>query len=281
MTRDELLVFLARCVRDRLITERRAAELLLAFDNGTLNPAELPEQEDSNLLPVLLLSTALLMRLLRRFGYSTRQPLVIPHVAVGALKEALRLEFQARARVLAATLAGTDNIAAWQAAMANLIKQNMIENAIVGAGRALSAAEVVGLEHLALEQMAFLARFADEIALSRMMGAMMSEAMIGARSELYGRMGLALSSYFTEQAGDYGPGWIVEYQAHDDENTCSACLAAEGEYLPTEGPQIGEVCYGGMRCRCSRIARYDPVAYARLTGEPIVRTTARRTVRAA
>lgn len=269
MTRAEFLQFLTRVVRDGIITERQAAEFLLAFEHGTLDPSDLPtEQEDSDLAPVILLATAALVAIIRNLGYSASEiRLVIPDAIQTGLKEALRADFKTRSLARALQLERTGNIASWQRSMGNLIKRNVIENAMAGAGRALTPSEIVALRPMIVEQMAFLGRFADKIALGKVTGKPMSVGAIAARAETYGRMGLAVESFFGELAADYGAGWIVEYRAMDDLHTCSNCIAAEGIYLPTEGPQIGEVCFGGMRCRCSREVRYDPAAYAGLVGE--------------
>jgi hypothetical protein len=267
MTRAELLAFLTRCVRDGVITTRRAAELLLAFDNGTLDPVDLPtEQEDSDLVPVLLLATAALIALLHRLGYSVEQLLVIPAAAQDALKEALRVEFQVRSRALARLLQQSGDVNAWQSGMADLVKRNIVESAIVGAGRILTPAELAFLQPAAEEQLAFIARFADRIALQEMVNAPLSEAQIAARSETYGRTGLAVVALFNELSGDFGPGWVASYIALDDRGTCSNCHGAQGDYEIGSGPMPGEICFGGMRCRCRREVRFDPAAYARLTG---------------
>lgn len=270
MTHDQLLAFLIRCVRDRVITERRAAELLLAFDRGELDPADLPEdQEDSNLIPILLLSTSLLIRLLRGLGYSVEQPLVIPASATEGLKEALRLEFQQQARRLAAVLQASGDVNAWQSGMADLIKRNMVENAMVGAGRTLTPEELGMLQPAADEQMAFLARFADRIALDDMLGDPMSEAEIGARSVLYGKAGITAGAVFDEMTANRGTGWVYYYISRDDFSTCSPCLAAEeaGPYLEGQGPYPGDVCLGGGYCRCVRQAVYDVGIALELEGE--------------
>ncbi len=267
MTRTELLAFLTRVVGDGLITERRAAELLLAFDNGTLDLDGLPEEEDDDLFLVIPFVIGLLVILLRRLGYAANpRRLIIPDAAKAALREALRTEFQLRTRALAAALHRSGDVRAWQHGMAELIKRNLVENAIVGAGRNLTALELSQMTPMAQEQLAFLARFADAIALGRVTDNPMSFAAIAARSDLYGRMGIAFNAFFEELSGDYGPGWVVQYIAIDDRGTCSACHGAQGLYLPSEGPMPGEICFGGMRCRCRRELRFDPGAYARLTG---------------
>jgi hypothetical protein len=281
MTHDQLLVFVTRCVRDKVITERRAAELLLAFDRGKLDPADLPEdQEDSDLIPILLISTSLLIRLLRNLGYSVKQPLAVPASATQGLKEALREEFKQQSRRLASTLALSGDVNAWQSGMADLIKRNMVENAIVGAGRMLTVDELALMQPAADEQMAFLARFADRIALGELNKKQfeihpaavakderpMSFEAIANRAEMYGRAGLALNSLFEEISGEFGTGWVVDYIALDDQSTCSACSGAQGSYLPESGPFPGDICFGGMRCRCRREVRFDPAAYAELTG---------------
>jgi hypothetical protein len=283
MTREQLLEFLTRVVRDRRITERQAAELLLAFDEGRLDPADLPEeQEDDDLIIVLPWVVAALVILLRRLGYPANpQRLIIPPVAREALQEVLRAEFQVRSRALAAILHRTGDINAWQKGMADLIKRNMIESATVGAGRILTLAELRALEPMAEEQMAFLARFADRITIGNLMKKQfainpdsvpanirpMTFEAIAARSELYGRMGISFNAFFNELAAGYGPGWIVDYISMDDGGVCSNCIDNElrGPYLPNSGPFPAENCYGGSRCRCRREARFDPVAYARLT----------------
>ena len=269
MTRADLLQFLVRCVRDSILTERQAAELLQAFDEGTLDPADLPtQQEDSDLAPVILSATAALVAIIRRLGYPVSEiRLIIPDVVQTGLKEALRADFTARSRAIALQLERTGNVAAWQRSMGNLIKRNVVENAIAGAGRALTPSEIAALRPMIQEQMAFLGRFADKIALGKVTGKPMSTGAIAARAETYGRMGLAVESFFKEASGDFGFGWVAEYIAVDDGGTCGPCHAAQGDYLSGEGPHPGELCFGGMRCRCHREMRYDPASYTRLTGE--------------
>lgn len=110
-------------------------------------------------------------------------------------------------------------------------------------------------------QLAFLSRFADQIGSGRL-----SDAQVEERSKLYAGEGRAI---YYEQAGKLNnqPGNVEDYVAVDDKNTCGPCEAAEANspYLPGSGPMPGRVCLGRGYCRCTRVLRYDPQAYLRLT----------------
>lgn len=116
----------------------------------------------------------------------------------------------------------------------------------------------------AQEQAGFLARFADEVAVSALLGRPLSPEAVAARSALYGGAGRA-EFYRGKEIGQTG-GWVIEYHARDDRHTCTPCLEAEeaSPFLPGEGVFPGAVCRGRGRCRCRRVPRFDPITYDRL-----------------
>lgn len=276
MTRDRFIDFLVRSVRDHLIDEARAIELLREFDAGTLNLDELPQGSDGNedeksaVLPLIpwLISIGLVSSLIKQAPLETQ--IRLTGTALGRAPESLRLllrdllreEFKKESARLAIA-----NLADWQRGMANLIRRNAIQQRMVGAGRLLTMSEIAEVEQGVGRQLAFLSRFADEVALAKAAGEELSEEYIASRSTLYGGNGYA--EFFKGEEAELRAttdlsNWVYYYTSVDDDGTCGPCLAAEaaGPY-GSDSPYIpypGEVCLGGARCRCSLQAVYDPAA---------------------
>lgn len=134
---------------------------------------------------------------------------------------------------------------------------------MLGAGRGLTASELAVVDARVRAQLAYLSRFADEVALRRLDEvplAPLSEEAVGARLSLYG--GEARASFYAARERDAAGGYVVDYVAADDGGTCSPCLRAmiNSPYLPddVDTPYPGRVCRGRGRCRCRRELRYAP-----------------------
>src|SRR5262249_40880695 len=137
--------------------------------------------------------------------------------------EALQLDFQRAARELAAKVTQDGDIRAWQQGMARIIAQDMLEARILGAGRLLTAAELAEMDTQMMSQITYLNRFADQVRAGIIGDNPMSEAMIGARSELYDR---ARGQFYRGLESDQiGTGFVEDYIARDDNSTCGPCEA--------------------------------------------------------
>ena len=272
MTRDEFIDLLARLVADGDLTELDAQDLLAQFDAGEITdvPSVLPASEairepsDDNtglaIVALLILLTSRRQTVLRRFA-----PITSLNLA-----NAIQDTFASRVTALAGRLATGDLVLAqWQRTMLDEVEQHVLQQMFLANGReVLTAAQQARLRTIVAEQGAYLQRFADQAALRIGQGTPFTEGYIANRSALYGGVGRGEFFRSSEEAADHGSGWVYDYDAVDDRNTCDPCFSAEqaGPYLAGEGPYPGSVCLGGGRCRCRRVARYDPAAYARLGG---------------
>lgn len=262
MDRAAFLAFLARAAADPNIrlTEEEAASLLAAFDRGEIDARHVP----------LALPDAV--------RGVTREDLERAALTVAALgllrgrrergRDRLRGRFIIEARAYAGAVASGDlTVAEWQGLSSDVTRDYTVEMAVLGAGSLAAALTLLpSLNRSVQEQTAYLSRFADGVAAGSLLGMAWSVGAIAARAALYA--GAGYGWFFRAQEASQGRvGYVVDWRAHDDDRTCQACLAAErdGPYLVGEGPMPGSVCYGGGRCRCTREARYDPDAYARLT----------------
>lgn len=178
--------------------------------------------------------------------------------------------------------AGRVSVADWQDRQRKLNAGALAAMAALGNSRGTVALQerVTRSEQ---EQAAYLQRFADQVSGGKLTAPLLDGQIIGngalllwaawtaaylaRRAASYSGAGRGVFFAAMESDGDgTGPGWIVRYDAVDDSSTCSACLDAQGYYLPGDGPMPGDVCYGGGACRCERVPVYDPVIYAQLTG---------------
>lgn len=191
-------------------------------------------------------------------------------VARAAQRERLQNQFEKQVAGLAKSVARGDiKVAVWQQRMADAISNHSLRQAALGRGATMSKAEAIRFSNERIRpQLAFLQRFADEIALGKATGEPLTAAQIASRAALYAGDGRA--AWFQEhERRDARPGYVAKYRARDGGGTCSNCLAAVGTYLPGEGVQPGEACKGKGRCRCTRELVLDPAAYQRLTGTVI------------
>lgn len=274
MNRQAFIHLLSRLVADQELTEDQARKLVAQFDAGTL-PAEwqLPldsdvairgrkeENEAVALALLLLLLSGQHVKLRPGMSYYTAERMA------SMVQDAFAVLVLAYARMLAA---GEKNLADWQATMLDAIEQHVIQQMMLGNGQPrLTDEQRTELDAIMLEQSAFLGRFADLNALGMAVDSLSEEA-IARRSRSYG--GVARGAFFLAFSvaalarGDAGAGWVDEFVARDDRGTCGPCHAAQGFYLPGQGPMPGIVCLGRDNCRCQRIPRYLPNEYARLTG---------------
>lgn len=192
-------------------------------------------------------------------------------VAVRAVfREKLQSQFEKQSAGLARSVAsGKLTTAQWQQRMADAISNHSLRQAALGRGATMSKAEAIAFSNARIRpQLAFLQRFADELALAQATGKPLTAAQIAARSSLYAGDGRA--AWFQEyEKRNARTGYVVKYRARDDGGTCGPCIAAQGSYLPGEGEYPGSVCKGKGRCRCTRELVLDPAAFAALTGSAV------------
>lgn len=257
MTRDELIDLLSRLVFDGVITEDDAVAILAQFDRG-----ELPEDWQLPLAPVDVLAYGEDSRLVIAISAASgilaqvQTPIPEPDILQDMFDDTVT-------QIVQQLFSGALSLGAWQGSMAQTIVQNMILQSLAGSrGLGLPASAQQALQTSILTQLAFLSRFADQIAPGGY-----SLAYVTNRALSYGGIGRAVF-YAAREEADYGQasGYVVDYIARDDGATCSRCSDASrgGPYLPGSGPMPGEVCLGRNSCRCRREVRYDPSAYARL-----------------
>lgn len=249
MTAAEYSAMLARAVRAGRLTSEQAEQLAGRY--ARIDPASLPLPPAQALRP---LSADDIRRGQRDAGAGGE-----------AVRERLQDRFEDQRAVAAEGL--TDGaIRVWhEGFQADLLAY------LSGQGLAAdpSLDDLRPLAQTADTQLAFLARFAESLAIAALLGALPSAPSIAARSQLYSGAGRALW-YVRWEARFNGPGVVIDYISVDDRGTCQPCLDAEasGPYLMGQGPMPGAVCRGRGRCRCDRTSRYDLAAYQRLIGRP-------------
>lgn len=303
MARPELLRMLARLLEEAKITLEEAAAVLRAFDAGTLTAVDLPLPAGEAMPEVTAAVAAEAFRRLaarpsvQRAGRVVldRQTITIPSergriqisaeiVAdfeearrLGAERTAARRAAKAAAEIVAekgaqeavvgAGQAARVQVAAWQRAEAERIRDHILEQATLGKGSALSADDLREVEAVVREQMAYLRGFSEEIAARQAVGRPISEKAIAARLRMYD--GAAQGQFWTrKEAREDEPGYVYDYVSRDTTGTCDRCLDADrsGPYLAGQGPIPGVVCRGRGLCHCERRRRWAPEEYRRLTG---------------
>lgn len=291
--RRALADLLARLVTDGEITEEQAIQIYLSVaDDGSLldNALPLPPYEGIANPPVdedwpgvlwLLLATAIGLAP-GRAGVPQAIDFAPLSVRMDAADRLQDWHTDAAMRLARDLSAGRLTVATFQRELRTLNNQHNAAQVMLGAGSRYPRMAAALSEQLTL-QAAFLQRFADQIggrlaaARAGLAGfAPLSMGQIAERAALYGGIGRTLffQSFEAQRQIDTGAGWVIYYQAREDANTCSRCLAAQGYYLPGQGPYPGQVCLGRHHCRCRRITVYDPARYAELTGLPTVGTAA-------
>lgn len=163
-----------------------------------------------------------------------------------------------------------DGLRRWQTAMRGAIRGDILTFAELGKGAPLDQADLRRLQPAIQRQMAHLQRFAEEIAAKREAGNPMSEDQVRARLRMYS--GDALSEYYRAAEAGLDDGFVVRYDAIDDNRTCMPCIEAEegSPYLPGRGPFPGaDTCLGRGHCRCTRIPEFSPQEAERLRSQRV------------
>lgn len=278
MSRAEFLDYLSRAVAEEWISVGEAQDLLAAYDAGTLDLMALPMPLPVALAPTtpeegeeawlaLLVFGALALFLIGAPLVPTRLPPLAAAERLG-VSEALKTEFGETVGRHATEVAKNRNILVWQQGMETSVRDHLLQQAQLGAGRPLTPSELATLDRKIREELGALARFAEEQSAKQIAGRPLSEGAIRSRSQLYAGTGQA--TYYQQAEAGAGAGVVVDYISRDAPTTCSPCLRAqnEGPYLPGDSasPYPGSVCLGRGRCYCRRVERYDPAAYERLAG---------------
>lgn len=177
--------------------------------------------------------------------------------ARGQLRDGEQEAYAGQVRQLAEMLERTGNVRAWQLGMQVALIDHLAKQTLLGSGRKLRKAEKERIADVVKVQTAYLARFADEVALRRLIGEPLSTTTIAQRAALYAGAGRA--AWFRGSEADADRHVVYDYLSRDDGHTCTPCVQAEerGPYLPGVGPMPGEACWGTYRCRCRRAARID------------------------
>jgi hypothetical protein len=278
---NRLIDLLAQLTADGEITEEQAAGILLNWQTLTGLETILPlpmaegireeEIDDDMILAILIAVLGARARGARRpadiyarLAPQYRRPVI----------DMIQDYHATQAGDLAEDLAaGRLSIEDWQRRVRTLNQSVTRAMAELGAGRDLRGMRD-RLTAIQRTQAAYLQRFAEQIAARRLIAANpqlfptgaagLTVNQIAARVRLYTGAGRALFFEGAEQDRQGDAGWVIRYEARDDPDTCSPCSAAEGYYLPGEGPYPGDVCLGAGNCRCVRFAVFAPDVYARL-----------------
>lgn len=282
ISRDAFLALLVRLLEDEAISEAQAEILLEQFDAGEIPPLFPPLSPETVergiderivLAALLLLALALGQRDAAQAIGAPAAARALGRIRQIALAEQIQTAYGQEAARLAARLsAGEITLPAWQQGMGDAIRRHLIAQSAAGRG-VLGQAELVRLHGLAGEELAYLGRFADRIALGQATGQPMSLAAITQRARSYagtgrGEFWRGLEAAEIEDDAEDMRGWVVDYNSLDDGATCGPCLDADmaGPYLVGDGPYPGQVCLGRDNCRCTRTTRWDPETYADLAG---------------
>lgn len=257
--REQFLNFLTQAIKDGQLTEPQAKELLSRFDAKEIDENDLPLTLEDAIKPTTLDDAR---RALEIIGLS----LILSSFSQRSkARDVLQDRFEQKVKEQAVGIIKVSN---WQSSFIESIQNHILGQSMLGRGRVLEQADLNYLDDVIRRQFAYASRFADEIAIRKLLGTPMSDADIARRSALYSGSGRAVwfQSYEDEEAGD---GYVVDFVARDDKSTCGPCMQAEldGPYLPGQGPHPGEVCEGFGNCRCRRELRYAPAEWGQLTGQ--------------
>lgn len=190
----------------------------------------------------------------------------------------MRLDLNARVKMrdyyraqfmLAALPSSRLNVRAWHSGQLEQVTSYVRRQAMAGTGAPLTMDRGPAEEEES-RQAAYLFWFAWAIAARSMLGNPFTPQAILNRSLMYQGGGWFAWHRYNEMPTQ-GENFVVyEYRAVDDPRTCDECGRYSGQFfLPGEGPYPGQVCRGGGRCRCERIATYNPDIWSRLTGVPL------------
>lgn len=284
MTRDEFITRLATLAAEGTITEEEAAELLRKYDAGEITAKDLPVPLSETLRQLSMqIATAQIMTGLGflLLGQSVaeltqqRGRRLLAVLAQMQRNERYQLYARELDRFYGAAGDATRAYAAgdvrrWHRMMQQRLRTSMLTIAGLGSGGELSEAQLARVREEYRTQLAYLQRFADEVAAKRALGKPMSESQVTARARMYA--GAARTFFYDQIEAELPPGYVVVWQARDDGGVCSPCLEADegSPYLPGRGPKPGaDTCLGAGLCRCSRGPVYAPAEYERLINQPV------------
>ena len=256
MTEEQFIAMLERLLAEGHLTAEEATDLLMRYDAGEIPAEEFPRPpEDVGLVTEEEADLVLAMLLVYLGG--SQAPTETRRIE---LATQLADEFAASAERISGSA-----LRSWHDQATAAVRANMLAQATLAKGGLLTRAELAFVEDAYIGQAAYLQRFAEEAFVREQTGDPMSAEQAASRLTLYAGAGYALFYQFSEQSASAG--YVFDYNAVDDGDTCPACTAAEdnGPYLAGEGPMPGDVCQGKGRCRCTRTRRYSPADYANLT----------------
>ena len=276
MTFDEFLLLLERLVEDGTLTFAEAEELALQYDEyedleSVLAPEQIPGwTEDLDPITLAIIATTLFI-VLRRITNQRNVPTAIQSLSqaqrrsmFGVVQDSFQLEVSSLGRDLAN---GVLTPSQWQTRFNTSLLSHFRSAAYVAYGTTnLTPEQEEAFQNAVRLQQAYATRFADQYALSVVRGNPWTPEYIVNRSMMYSGPMRAFAFQQWEITAQAGDGWVYMYIAVDDSNTCSPCIqaAAQGPYLAGQGPFPGDICLGKHRCRCSRVAVYDPEIFERL-----------------
>lgn len=277
---DQLLQLLERLLADGDITEAQAEAIYRYWQAQ-------PPGELARILPLALSAgvgplrdqerdkyTALLLAYAAADGVTTRR------ARIAAANRVQDAHAEQSAQLVRDFEARRVSLAEWQSRQRLLNASALAALSTLGSLRGTAALQR-RIAEIERQQAAYLQRFADQLSAGRLAAAVEDDdrrgvlalwaawgaAYLARRAASYSGVGRGVFFAALEGSGaEAGPGWVIRYEARDDDRTCSRCADAQGYYLPGDGPMPGEICYGGGACRCERIAVYDPAMYAQLTG---------------
>lgn len=246
MRRDELIALIGELIGAGQLTLDEGRRALRAFDAGTLTLPDDPGVID----PAAGIAW---------IGAHTTTPYnQLSEAQRDNLREQLQDAYEERVTVFAER-AGE---AAWFGILATALAGYLTAQWLAAGGRDQQL-----LAATWAEQVPYLVRFGATVAIRNGVGRPLSPASVASRSVLYSGAGRGLWYAESENGLDIF-GWVVDYVSVDDNGTCAECWNADrnSPYLPGVGPRPGQICLGRGRCRCKRIARYDPAEASRLRG---------------
>lgn len=276
MNREQLLNMLERLVREDTLTTEEAGAILRAFDAGEISAEDLPLPPERSRITLEEVSGAAVLALLaERLGTTPDALRSIGQRERRNLSLDLIEMLNERSAAAVRSYAQGGSVQDWHQAMQDVVRDDVVHQATLGKGEALSSQEMEGLQVIMdgrpgePGQSGYLKKFAEEIAALAALGAGMSEALIRSRSQTY--FGKGYEQFWRQSEEQAGPDEIIRYVAIDDNRTCGPCREAEdnGPYLPGEGPMPGEVCLGRGHCRCYRERETNPELAAQLRGEAV------------
>lgn len=252
MSLAEYQTLLIHAIERKVITPEEAAMLLDRFQRGDFAEEDLPLSVD-NVQRVDRNDESLLALLLLLLKQSSSQ---------GAKVRLRNTNRRNDVASLTAIAGDIESIQTFQQSFSDTVQRSILRQWMGGARQANWPTTI---DDMITEQLAYAERFAADIHFRQQVNRPLTLGEIVIRAAMYAGAAWA-ASYMGNEYGDDRYGWVYEYQPIDDGKTCRRCHEAKGYYLSGQGPYPGQICLGGWRCRCRRVAVYNPDIYARLRG---------------